>query len=219
MSQGFFITGTDTGVGKTTFAYHLLTQLKERGYSSTALKPLSSGCDQTMDGLRNPDALLLQKASTIQLPYDSLNPFAFELPIAPHIAAHNLGIELSVDKIMKACERGLNSSANYIIIEGAGGFAVPLNSRETTADLAKAFGFPIILVVGLRLGCLNQSLLTYEAIQKTGLTLAGWLGNLIENNMMELEANIAFLKETLKSPFLGIYPQCYLDELLVKVQA
>ncbi len=213
-SKGFFIAGTDTGVGKTTFACYLLAALKARGYSTAALKPIASGSELKTEGIQNEDGLLLQAAATLKLPYEWVNPYAFIPPIAPHIAANKQGIELTVNDVLNACGRVLNSAVDYIIIEGAGGFKVPLNAKETFADLAVALGFPVILVVGLKLGCLNQSLLTYDAIQNSGLELAGWLGCRIDENMLCMEENIEFLKRKIKAPFLGLYPQCFISRLL-----
>jgi len=209
--RGYFVTGTDTGCGKTTLSLKLLEHFNQLGLKTAALKPLSSGCEVTPEGLRNEDALQLQQTASLYLPYDQINPVAFKKPIAPHIAAAHLQKELSVDQIIKSCQGVLDSKAEKIIIEGAGGWLVPINKTETTADLAKAFHFPIILVVGMRLGCLNHSLLTYRAICETDVPIAGWIANCLDPDMLALEENIETLKEKISAPLITKF--CYHDTI------
>lgn len=217
MAHGFFITGTDTGAGKTQVAASLLKRLKHQGYTTAGLKPVSSGCIQTAQGLRNEDALSLQSAATCQVPYDWINPFAFEPAIAPHLAAKAANCRLSTKAVFEACQPLLNSNVDYIIIEGAGGLLVPLNATETFVDLAKKMDFPIILVVGLRLGCINHSLLTLESIRHHSLKVAGWIGYPLEPIMPYLQENIEDLKSLLKIPYLGLYPEIELSFLRSQV--
>ena len=203
MKEVYFITGTDTGIGKTFVSLHLLEKYKkEEGYKTAALKPVACGGELTPDGLRNNDAVLLQQAVTESFDYDDINPFAFEKPIAPHLAAAHSNVELTIDKIITACQPVLRSSADRIFIEGAGGWHVPLNQHETMADLALALRFPVILVVGMRLGCLNHAMLTVESIKQKGVSLAGWVANCIDPDMKCVEENITTLREYIPAPMI-----------------
>jgi dethiobiotin synthetase len=201
---GFFITGTDTGVGKTLISIALLLLLKKHGFKTAAIKPVASGCIQTFQGIRNADANLLQFYATEKFPYNKVNPFAFFKPIAPHIAAQKTNQPFNVKNILANCMDILKSSADYKIVEGVGGWLVPLNSKETMANLAIEIGFPIILVVGLRLGCLNHALLTLANIQSTPLFLAGWVANIITPEMLVIAENIQTLTNAISAPLLGV---------------
>lgn len=201
ITKGFFITGTDTSVGKTVFATSLLKALSTNGYKTVALKPIACG-----RGGYNSDALMLLKYATHKMPYQDINPFIFYEPIAPHIAAKNAGIVLSVKTILQKTKFALESKVDYIIIEGAGGLYVPLNDKETMADLIKNFNYPAILVVGLRVGCLNHALLTFKAIVSLKIPLAGWVANIIDSNMLYVEQNIQFISKHIKAPLLAIIP-------------
>ena len=203
--KAFFITGTDTNVGKTLIAAGLLIAAKKKGLTTAALKPVAAGCEKTAGGLRNDDALLLQSVITQQLDYDQINPYALEAAIAPHIAAQQEKRSLSVDRLSGFC-RGVLSSANFTLMEGAGGWRVPINARETLADLAKNLQLPVILVVGVRLGCINHALLTFEAIVRDGLPVAGWIANCIDAEMPALQENIESLRARLAAPCLGVVP-------------
>ncbi len=203
--KAFFITGTDTNVGKTLIAAGLLVAAKQRGLTTAALKPVAAGCEKTEDGLRNDDALLLQSVMTQSLHYDQINPYALEAAIAPHIAAQQEKRSLSIDRLSGFC-RGVLSSANFTLVEGAGGWRVPLNARETLADLAKNLNLPVIIVVGVRLGCINHALLTFEAVVRDGLGVAGWVANCIDADMPVLQENIESLKTRLPVPCLGVVP-------------
>lgn len=203
--KAFFITGTDTNVGKTLIAAGLLVAAKQRGLTTAALKPVAAGCEKTAEGLRNSDALLLQSVMTQTLHYDQINPYALEAAIAPHIAAQQEKRSLSVDRLAGIC-RGVLSSANFTVVEGAGGWRVPLNARETLADLAKNLNLPVIIVVGVRLGCINHALLTFEAVVRDGLAVAGWVANCIDADMPVLQENIDSLKARLPVPCLGVVP-------------
>lgn len=204
--SGFFIAGTDTGVGKTLISSALLLFLKKRGFKTAAIKPISSGCTKTSQGMRNTDAKILQSCATEKFSYSQVNPFAFFEPTAPHIAAQKINQMLTVTNILAHSRDILNSSADYKIVEGVGGWLVPLNAKETMADLAIAIGFPVVLVVGLRLGCLNHALLSLTTIQSTPLLLAGWVANTITPNMLFINENIQTLKDAIPAPLLGIIP-------------
>lgn len=203
--KAFFITGTDTDVGKTFVAASLLMAAKERGLTTAALKPVAAGCEKTPEGLRNADALLLQSVITQTLYYEQVNPIALESAIAPHIAAQHEKRSLSADRLAGFC-RGVLNTADFTVVEGAGGWRVPINPAETLADLAKALRLPVILVVGVRLGCINHALLTVEAIRHDGLTLAGWVANCIDADMSALQENIQSLGARIPAPCLAVIP-------------
>jgi dethiobiotin synthetase len=205
MKKAFFITGTDTNVGKTLVAAGLLTAANNKGLTTAALKPVAAGCEKTPEGLRNGDALLLQSVMSEKLHYDQINPYALEAAIAPHIAAQQEKRSLSVDRLVGFC-RGVLSSANFVVVEGAGGWRVPLNAHETLADLAKNLNLPVIIVVGIRLGCINHALLTFESIARDGVAVAGWIANCVDADMPVLQENINTLKARLPIPCLGVVP-------------
>jgi len=209
--KAFFITGTDTGVGKTLVSAALLLAAKNRGLTTAALKPVAAGCDDTADGLRNEDALLLKSVITEALTYEQINPVALEPAIAPHIAAKQAKRSLSVDRLAGFC-RGVLNTADFTLVEGAGGWRVPLNTTETLADLAKTLKLPVIMVVGIRLGCINHALLTAEAITRDGLQLAGWVANCVDPDMPFQQENIASLEQRLPAPYLGVVPHLF-DEV------
>ncbi|MCX7122634.1 MAG: dethiobiotin synthase [Gammaproteobacteria bacterium] len=202
MNTRFFITGTDTGIGKTYFSGQLLQHLNAQGQQTIALKPLASGCERTEIGLRNEDACLLQKAASIHLPYEKINPFAFEAPIAPHIAADLNKTAITAKKLAKACLPALNQPADFYLIEGAGGWQVPLNRDETWSDFVKAIQAKVILVVGMRLGCINHALLSVESILQSGCHLVGWVANCMPPSMPHLQENIRYLTQKIKAPLL-----------------
>jgi len=214
--KSFFITGTDTDVGKTLIATGLLVAAKNKGLTTAALKPVAAGCEKTHAGLRNADALALQSVITQKLDYDQINPYALQAAIAPHIAAQQEKRNLSVDRLSGFC-RGVLSSADVTLVEGAGGWRVPINARETMADLAKKLQLPVILVVGVRLGCINHALLTFEAIVRDGLPAAGWVANCIDADMPALQENIESLCMRLPVPCLGVVP--FLNECTPDVVA
>ena len=207
MAQAFFITGTDTDAGKTSVAAGLLCAAKQQGCSTLAMKPVASGCDMSAEGLRNSDALALIAQSTVPLPYTQINPYAFAPAIAPHIAAQEAGVELSVADLYRTAQVILQQQADFTLIEGAGGWRVPISNTEFLSDFAIALQLPVILVVGVRLGCINQALLTAEAILRDGLPLAGWVANLVDPHTSRLEDNLATLAERLPAPCLGYVPR------------
>ena len=203
--KAFFIAGTDTDVGKTLVAAGLLVAAKNMGLTTAALKPVAAGCERTAEGLRNADALLLQSVITEPLMYEQINPIALTAAMAPHIAAQQEKRSLSADRLAGFCRGSLNQ-AQLTLIEGAGGWRVPLNPSETMADLVKILRLPVILVVGVRLGCINHALLTVEAIRNDGVPLVGWIANCIDADMPVLEENIHSLAARIPAPCLGVIP-------------
>lgn len=200
--MSYFVTGTDTGVGKTLVSRAMLQAFSAKGLKVAGFKPVAAGCDA--DG-RNEDASALQAASSVPLSYRQVNPYCFQPAIAPHIAADQTGGRIEFERVL-AAYRELASRADEVIVEGVGGFRVPLNDRQDSADLACELGLPVILVVGMRLGCLNHALLTQEAIAARGLTLAGWVANVLDAQMAALHDNVAALRQRMGAPMLGILP-------------
>lgn len=207
MAQAYFVTGTDTEVGKTTIAAGLLHAARLHGLSTAAAKPVASGCVSTAQGLRNDDALALLAQCSLPLRYEEVNPLAFEPAIAPHLAAREVGVVLDVDRLYQSVRGVLDKGADFSLVEGAGGWRVPLSGVQTLSDLAVALGLPVILVVGVRLGCINHAVLSAEAIARDGLPLAGWVANIIEPQTSRLEENLATLTERLPAPCLGHVPR------------
>jgi len=205
-SQGFFITGTDTGVGKTLIATALINLLVQQGNKVVGMKPVSCGCQQVGGQWLHDDALLMMDASNVKMPYEVINPYAFAPAIAPHLAAFQVGQKISLSLVQEKFQV-LRGVADKIVIEGAGGWLVPINDNESMADLAVALGLPVILVVGLRLGCLNHALLTVQSIQEKGAILAGWVANSIDPLFKEETANIDSLKTRITAPCLGVIPR------------
>lgn len=205
--KAFFVTGTDTDVGKTTVAAGLLHAARQAGFSTAAGKPVASGCVITADGLRNADALALLAECTTPLSYAEVNPYAFAPAIAPHVAAQEAGVHLGVAQLLEPMRRVLAKRADFALIEGAGGWRVPLSGTATLADLALALQLPVILVVGVRLGCINHAVLTAEAILRDGLPLAGWVANIIDGETSRLAENLDTLTQRLAAPCLGRVPR------------
>lgn len=203
MSKTIFITGTDTGVGKTHVSCALIRALQNAGRSVLAVKPVASGAEPIDGELKNEDALALQQALQSSVPYPLLNPFVFAPAIAPHIAARQAGVELSVARIVESLSWLRESDAEVVIIEGAGGWLVPLNERETFADLAASVGDGVVLVVGMRLGCINHALLSVSAIAQSGLPLLGWVANNPQPRMPMYDENLAYLREHIQAPMLA----------------
>lgn len=201
MKAAYFVTGTDTGVGKTHVACKLIRDYVAQGYKVIGMKPVAAGCDFVDGAWVNEDVLKLEAASNVKAPRQLVNPYSFNEAIAPHIAAEKTGVEIEIPVIQHAFE-ALTKLADIVIVEGAGGFLVPLNSKQTMADLAVALNIPIILVVGMRLGCINHSLLSVEAITARKLTLHGWVANQIDPNMQMLAENEASLGARITQPKL-----------------
>lgn len=198
---GFFVTGTDTGVGKTRVAVALVHALRARGLRVAAMKPVSAG---SAPGEPNEDVAALLQAANVPADIRDVNPYAFAPAIAPHIAAQQAGVQIELDVIARAFSR-LAAAADVVVVEGAGGWRVPLNAREDMADLAQRLGLPVVLVVGLRLGCLNHALLTAESIAHRKLPWAGWVGSATDPDMACQTENIAALHARLPAPCLGIH--------------
>ena len=209
--QWLFITGTDTDVGKTVVACGFLAAANQQGLRTAAIKPVAAGCEVTEQGMTNSDALQLQAAASHKLSYQQINPVALEPAIAPHIAAAEAGVRMSASRLVGYCRGVSLLPVDMVIIEGAGGWRVPINSRETLADVAQELECAVIVVVGMRLGCLNHALLTIEAIRRDGLQIAGWVANILDTEMPRLQENIDTLKQSINEPCLGIVPR--LDDL------
>ena len=204
-ARSFFVTGTDTGVGKTLVTAALLRRLRQAGCVVAGMKPIAAGAIDGPDGRANEDALLLQAESSARQPYALVNPCLFEPAIAPHIAAAEAGTPIDTARLAAAHAR-LAADAEVLLAEGAGGFLVPLDHDRSCAELPSLLGMDVILVVGLRLGCLNHALLTAEAIAARGLALAGWVGNAIDPRFARREANLDTLRARLAAPCLGLVP-------------
>jgi dethiobiotin synthetase len=204
-SAGYFVTGTDTGVGKTLVAAALCHAFANAGRKVAGMKPIASGCMAAPGGLRNGDALALMAAMNVRAAYAEVNPYAFEPAVAPHIAAADCGVAIEYAVLDRAFER-LRLQSEIMIVEGAGGWLTPLDAGGSFADLALRWRLDVILVVGLRLGCLNHALLTAESVERRGLRLAGWVGNRIEADFGRAEQNLATLRERLTAPCLGVIP-------------
>ena len=205
MKRGVFITGTDTGVGKTWVSLGVITALQRRGYRTGAMKPVASGARHTQQGLRNEDALRLRAAADVAIDYEHLNPVVLTPSIAPHIAAALADTPIDIDALTTAFQ-AIAARCDRVVVEGIGGWRVPLTDTRTTADLAKTLALPVILVVGMRLGCLNHALLTRDAIRQDGLNLLGWVANKMDPGMSRIQENIHALVERLDAPLLGVVP-------------
>ena len=200
--MSYFITGTDTGVGKTLISCALLHGFAAQGKRVVGMKPIAAGCD---DRDQNEDVRQLRAASNVLASGGQINPYCFVQTVAPHLAAQFAGIRINLARIVKSFSE-LNAQADVVIVEGAGGFVVPLNDEQDGADLVAHLGLPIILVAGMRLGCLNHALLTAEAIAARGLTLAGWVANMLDADMAMLNENVAALRQRIRAPLLGVIP-------------
>jgi dethiobiotin synthetase len=199
----WFITGTDTEIGKTVVASALIRHLVEKGYRVAGMKPVASGCAVTDTGLRNDDALSLMAAANVDLPYELVNPYAFEPAIAPHIAAQEAGQSIEIDKIRLCAEK---IEADYLVIEGVGGWCVPLGNGCLLPEMVGAVADEVILVVGMRLGCINHGLLTAGRIRQDGIKLKGWIANHVDPDMQVQSENLKTLQALMPCPMLGILP-------------
>lgn len=202
----WFITGTDTDAGKTVVATALLTACTKAGYTTAALKPVAAGGALTSDGFFNQDALRLQAAASQKNSYQDVNPYLYEQAIAPHLAAVNENRVIDFGQCVERCMPIINSAADVVVVEGAGGWLVPLNSEHNLADLASELECEIILVVGLKLGCLNHALLTAAAVEASGLRLAGWVANHLSADMPFSQENIAALRQRIQAPLIAEIP-------------
>lgn len=209
-----FITGTDTGIGKTRVASALIRHLVAEGHRVAGLKPVASGCERTPAGLRNEDALSLIAASNVNLPYEVVNPFAYEPAIAPHIAAREAGQMIDIETISVLAK---TIEADYLVIEGAGGWCVPLGDTAMLADLAKALADEVVVVVGMRLGCINHALLSAARIVADGLVLKGWIANHVDPDMQAQSENLLTLQALMPCPLLGVLPWATADQAASKL--
>ncbi|MDR2219538.1 MAG: dethiobiotin synthase [Methylobacillus sp.] len=205
MKRGYFITGTDTGVGKTLIASALVHHFAQNGQRAVGLKPVATGCAWHDGQLLSDDVAELQAASNVTLPLQIINPYAFEPPLAPHIAAALVGQRIEIKTLLNAYEQAATAT-DVVVVEGVGGFRVPLNNHEDTADLAARLALPVILVIGVRLGCLSHALLTAESIASRGLKLASWVANVIDPQMAALQEYVQSLKQRIAAPCLGVVP-------------
>ena len=205
MSFAVYVTGTDTGIGKTLASRALLHALRGRGLRAVGMKPVASGCEWIDGQWRNEDALALQAAGEPGLAYADINPFALEHPLAPELAARDAGTEVRLPPIMGAYAR-LAAQADAVVVEGVGGWAAPLSPSLMQADLVRALSLPVVLVVGLRLGCLSHALLSARAIAADGCALAGWIGSHVDPDMARVEDNLAMLRQRLPAPCWGVLP-------------
>ncbi|CAE6831641.1 dethiobiotin synthase [Xanthomonas arboricola] len=197
-----YVTGTDTGIGKTMASTALLHALRRQGHTAVGMKPVASGCEHTPQGWRNEDALALQAASAPQPDYATLNPYALPAPLAPELAAADVGVTLSLEPIAQAFAQ-LRAQAEVVVVEGVGGWAAPLSADLDQADLVRALKLPVVLVVGIRLGCINHARLSAAAIAADGLDCIGWIANEVDPQMERIEENIGMLRQRLAMPCWG----------------
>jgi dethiobiotin synthetase len=203
--KGIFVTATDTGAGKTLVSCGFIRALRATGQRVAGMKPVAAGCEQTSDGLVSDDASLLAAASGLGAPIDLVNPYRFLPAIAPHVAAAEAGQRIELRRIEAACH-ALGRLADSVVVEGVGGLRVPLNEEEDVADLARLLRLPVVLVVGMRLGCLNHALLTAEAIDRCELPFCGWVANHVDAAMAMPDKNVDALRSRLRVPLLGRVP-------------
>ena len=204
-TRGVFVTGTDTGVGKTIASVALIHRLRAAGLRTVGMKPVASGCQHTPDGWRNDDALRLQAASDPRLAYQDVNPYALERPTAPQLAARAMGIHVDLPHLKAAYAR-LAALADAVVVEGVGGWSAPLDDGLDQVDLVQTLDLPVMLVVGLRLGCLNHARLTARAIQSDGVRLIGWIGSSVDPDFAERDDYVELLRDALPAPCLGVLP-------------
>ena len=203
--KGIFVTGTDTGVGKTVIAAALTRALVNRGMQVAVMKPVASGSDPTPEGLRNSDALALMAAANVTAPYEAVNPYCFAPPISPHIAAREAGVDIEL-ALLRSRFDTLAAASQCVIVEGAGGWLAPISDTAAMADLAAALSLPVLLVVGLRLGCLNHALLSRESLDTRGAAFAGWVANAVDPDFARAAENLATLTARLGEPPLAHVP-------------
>ena len=204
LPRHFFVTGTDTGVGKTTVTVRLMQQLVAQGFTVIGMKPVASGCEWLDGRWQNEDVRQLTAASNVKAPPELINPYCFEPPIAPHIAAEQAGVSIDLSVIQSAYTQ-LTTMADVVIVEGAGGLLVPLNSKQSLADLIQVLNIPALVVVGMRLGCINHALLTAQVLQQQGIRFCGWVANSIDPQMSMPEENLQTLIYSLQqAPLLEI---------------
>ncbi|WP_038910971.1 dethiobiotin synthase [Dickeya dadantii] len=205
MTERWFVTGTDTEVGKTVASVALLQAARQAGYRTAGYKPVASGCEVTPQGIRNGDALQLQANSSVALPYDAVNPLAFLEPTSPHIVSAVEKRPIAFSTLSDGL-RALERQADWVLVEGAGGWFTPLSERHTFADWVREETLPVILVVGVKLGCINHAMLTAQAVRQAGLRLAGWIANVVQPPDRRHQAYLQTLQERIPAPMLGEIP-------------
>ena len=210
MATGVFVTGTDTEIGKTLVAQALVWRWRQDGRRVAVMKPVASGCRTTDAGLRNADAECLRAVSNVDAPYETINPYAFAPAVAPHLAAAQAGVRIERARI-RSCFNRLAAVSDCVVVEGVGGWWVPLGPDSTVADVARSLGLPVVLVVGIRLGCLNHALLTAAAISDAGVELVGWAANHIEAHTELATENVDALRARLDAPLWGVIPHLSAD--------
>ncbi len=203
--RGVFVTATDTGMGKTWVSIGLIKALRTRNFRVAGMKPVATGCEGPASMLRNSDALQLHEVSSLQAPYDLINPYRFKPPIAPHLAAARIGCSISLEEIQKAYTK-LTGMAEFVVVEGLGGWLVPLGGRHDVSDMVRALGIPVLLVIGLRLGCINHALLSARAIREDGAQLLGWIATGVDPDYSTTAETCDYLGEALGAPPLAVVP-------------
>ena len=211
MTQGIFIAGTDTGIGKTLASCLLIDALVQEGNKVVGMKPIASGASSVEGKLQNEDAMYLQQYSNVEAPYEKINPYCFEPPVAPHIAAQKAGREIDLSTIRQSYNQ-LSVMADWVIVEGVGGWYVPINDNQTTADIPLALNLPVVLVVGMKLGCINHALLAVNAIRASGNELAGWIANDIDKDMAVHDEVLETLQTRLGCPLIARIPYLHDDQ-------
>lgn len=204
-ARGLFVTGTDTGVGKTLISSAVVAGAGARGLRVAGMKPIASGCEESGQGLRNSDALALQAVANVALRYEQINPYAFAPAIAPHLAAREAGVAIDFMRLEQAYA-DIAAQADLVVVEGAGGWRVPLDEAASFADIPLRLGLQVLLVVGIRLGCLNHALLSAEAIARDGAFLSGWVASCIDPDDRLIDAQVATLRERIDAPLRGVVP-------------
>ena len=203
--RSLYVTGTDTGVGKTVASAALLRRLQAAGLRAVGMKPVASGCERTADGWRNDDALRLQAASDPRPAYDDINPYALEAATAPQLAARAMGVRVELAPLLDAHAR-LSAQCEVVVVEGVGGWAAPLDDGLDQYELPRALTLPVVLVVGLRLGCLSHARLTARAVAADGIELIGWIGSSVDPDFAERDEYVELLRAALPAPCLGVLP-------------
>ncbi|MFY8349487.1 dethiobiotin synthase [Pseudoalteromonas sp. SSM20] len=204
--KSIFITGTDTEVGKTHVSSLLIKYIKQFQKAVTGFKPIAAGAERAFGELVNEDALTLMESGNVALPYKLINPYVFEPPIAPHIAAKQVGVTISKAELSQHLKVLNQQELDHLIVEGAGGWALPINDTDLLSEWVADEGLPVIMVVGLKLGCLNHALLTLSHIKQSGAKCVGWIANYVDEHMLEQDENLATLKARLDCPLLAIAP-------------
>ena len=205
MANGIFITGTDTGIGKTIASCAIMHELAKQGFSVAGMKPIASGATSHQGQLKNDDALALMRHSTAAQEYKYVNPYCFEPAIAPHIAAELAGIEINMNSIQQSYAK-LCEKVDWVVVEGVGGWLVPINMEQEVSDIADQLNLPVILVVGLRLGCINHALLTLESIRSKNIKIIGWIANHVVPKLHSSDQIIKTLQNKMNTTYLGYLP-------------